>query len=179
MAEMAQYCGTIQRVFKSMSRFVDERDLKIKKSKGIILLEGVMCKGTADFGDCDRSCLHFWREEWLEKLEMEPDYGSRVSSSTKSTNGFVKIRPREAIEATLDRDRRYRGCTFLPQMAEYCGTTRRVLKSMNRFVDERDLKVKIAGGIILLEGILCKGAGEFGRCDRSCHLLWRKEWLEQ
>jgi hypothetical protein len=66
---MEQYCGTTQRVFRRMERFVDERDLRVKKSRGIVLLEGVMCEGTAEFGPCDRSCLVFWREEWLEKLE--------------------------------------------------------------------------------------------------------------
>jgi hypothetical protein len=69
MPEMAQYCGTTQRVLKPMKRFVDERDLLVKKSRGIILLEGVMCQGTAEFGNCDRSCFVFWREEWLEKTE--------------------------------------------------------------------------------------------------------------
>jgi hypothetical protein len=68
MPEMIQYCGTFQRVLKRMQRFVDERDLRVKKASGIILLAGVMCQGTADFGSCDRSCLYFWREEWLEKV---------------------------------------------------------------------------------------------------------------
>ena len=69
MPEQEQYCGTTQRVHKRMERFVDERDLRVKRTKGIILLEGVMCQGTADFGSCDRSCFYFWREEWLEKIE--------------------------------------------------------------------------------------------------------------
>jgi hypothetical protein len=68
MPEMEIYCGTTQRVLKPLQRFVDERDLRVKRSTGIILLEGVMCQGTADFGKCDRSCFYFWREEWLEKV---------------------------------------------------------------------------------------------------------------
>jgi hypothetical protein len=69
MPEMEQYCGTKQRIYKRVERFVDERDLRVKHSKGIVFLEGVICEGTADFGPCDRSCLLFWREEWLERLE--------------------------------------------------------------------------------------------------------------
>lgn len=69
MQEQIQYCGTIHKVQKRMKQFVDERDLRVKKVSGIILLEGVMCQGTADFGSCDRSCLYFWREEWLEKID--------------------------------------------------------------------------------------------------------------
>lgn len=66
---MTPYCGSVQRVFKPMERFVDERDLRVKKCKGLVLLEGVMCEGTTVFGRCDRSCFMFWREEWLEKID--------------------------------------------------------------------------------------------------------------
>jgi hypothetical protein len=65
---MWQYCGTKHRVLKVMEQFLDERDYKIKKSKGIVLLEGVICHGTPVFGQCDRCCHLFWREEWLEKI---------------------------------------------------------------------------------------------------------------
>jgi hypothetical protein len=51
-----------------MEKFLDERDYRVKKCKGIILLEGAICGGTAYFGRCDRACFFFWREEWLEKL---------------------------------------------------------------------------------------------------------------
>lgn len=73
MPEMAQYCGTTQRVFKLLNRFFDERDYQIRRAKGIILLEGVMCQGTALYGPCDRSCFYFWREEWLEKIDGEAE----------------------------------------------------------------------------------------------------------
>jgi hypothetical protein len=65
---MGQYCGTTQRVLQVMERFLDERDYHVKKCKGIILLEGVICHGTPVFGRCDRCCHLFWREEWLEKI---------------------------------------------------------------------------------------------------------------
>jgi hypothetical protein len=64
---MLPYCGTRQKVFKPVTRFVDERNYKIKTPHGIVLLEGVMCTGTEFYGKCDRSCLFFWREEWLER----------------------------------------------------------------------------------------------------------------
>jgi len=64
---MQPYCGTTQKVFKVVARFVDERNYKIKNVRGIVLLEGVMCTGTEFYGNCDRSCLFFWREEWLER----------------------------------------------------------------------------------------------------------------
>ena len=68
LEEMWPYCGKTQRVFKPVEKFLDERDYLMKKCHGIVILDGVMCQGTKDFGPCDRSCFYFWREEWLEKL---------------------------------------------------------------------------------------------------------------
>jgi hypothetical protein len=177
MPEMASYCDTIHRVFKPMMKFLDERDLQVKKSAGIILLEGVMCNGTAGFGSCDRSCLHFWREEWLQKLEEEPR-STHLPHASQQPAHFARVRSLREIEATLDQDRQLRGCAFMPEMAEYCGITLRVLKPVRRFFDERDFKIKTSSGISLLDGVICKGTAEFGSCDRSCFYVWREEWLE-
>jgi hypothetical protein len=68
LPDMYQYSGTQQRVLRSMRYFMDERDYKLKKARGVILLENVICNGTPTFGECDRCCFLFWREEWLEKI---------------------------------------------------------------------------------------------------------------
>lgn len=72
MPEMTVYCDTTQRVFKPVRRFLDERDYRVKKTQGLVLLDGVFCEGTAMFGQCDRGCFYFWREEWLERLDGPP-----------------------------------------------------------------------------------------------------------
>jgi hypothetical protein len=69
MDGMWEYCDTTQVVKKLILRFVDERTLEIKKTRGIVILENVYCNGTLIFGECDRSCYFFWREEWLEKID--------------------------------------------------------------------------------------------------------------
>jgi hypothetical protein len=92
---------------------------------------------------------------------------------------WVRVRPLNDIEATLNHWRQLKGCAFMPEMAEYCGTIQRVFKSMKRFMDERDLRIKKSNGIILLEGVFCRGSAASGGCDRSCFLFWRKEWLEK
>jgi hypothetical protein len=69
MAEMWDYCGTEQRVLKPMQQFLDERDYRVRKTGGIVLLEGAICQGTDYPQGCDRSCFFLWREEWLEKIE--------------------------------------------------------------------------------------------------------------
>jgi hypothetical protein len=91
----------------------------------------------------------------------------------------VRVRPQEEIDATLNNWRQLKGCTFMPEMALYCGTTQRILKRVERFVDERDLRVKRSSGIVLLEGAMCRGTADFGPCDRCCFMFWREEWLEK
>ena len=70
LEEMRPYCNTIQRVFKRVEKFLDEREYLMKKTQGIIILEKVFCRGSRDLGACDRTCFFFWREEWLEKMGM-------------------------------------------------------------------------------------------------------------
>ena len=69
MPEMEPYCGTIQRVFKPVERFINESDYTIRKARGLVLLENVYCQGVAEAGRCDRSCFYFWRTEWLEYID--------------------------------------------------------------------------------------------------------------
>ena len=69
MEEMWALCDTTHKVLKRVEIFLDERSYRTRKCKGIVLLEGVICNGTKDFGPCDRSCFFFWKEEWLEKVE--------------------------------------------------------------------------------------------------------------
>jgi hypothetical protein len=71
MDGMDVYCGTVQRVWKPVRRFVDERDYRVKKTQGVYILEGLICNGTEVYGSCDRSCFFFWRDEWLEKIDQD------------------------------------------------------------------------------------------------------------
>ena len=92
---------------------------------------------------------------------------------------WVRVRTWEEIQPLLDPFKETRGCAFLEDMRQYCGTKQRILKSMERFLDERDYKVKKVNGVILLENVICQGTPAFGKCDRCCFLFWREEWLEK
>ena len=94
-------------------------------------------------------------------------------------NDWVRVRSKEEIEATLNVWKQLKGCMFMPEMLPYCGTTQRVFRRLERFVDERDYHVKESRGIVLLEGLYCQGTSDYGRCDRSCFYFWREEWLEK
>lgn len=137
---------------------------------------------------------NYFIKKWLKQLyTVYMDWKTRLSknaihSPKQAENPYVvslrpgdwvRIRSEDAIRATLNPWKELKGCAFLPYMVEYCGTTQRVLQPVHRFLDERDYKVKRAKGVVLLEGVICRGTPVFGRCDRCCHLFWREEWLEK
>ena len=70
---------------------------------------------------------------------------------------LVRIRSESEIDATLNHWRQLKGCTFMPEMRQYCGTTQHVFKRLERFVDERDLRVKKVSGLVLLQDVFCQG----------------------
>jgi hypothetical protein len=70
MTGMRKYCGKRYRVFKRIENILLETNGDSRKMRDTVILEGVMCDG-AEFGDCDRSCFHFWREAWLKRVEEE------------------------------------------------------------------------------------------------------------
>jgi hypothetical protein len=67
----------------------------------------------------------------------------------------------------------------MEEMWPYCGTTHRVLKKVNRFLDERDYLMKKCKSTFLLDGAICSGTKDFGACDRSCFFFWKEAWLEK
>jgi hypothetical protein len=91
----------------------------------------------------------------------------------------VRVRSRAEIEATLDGWSELKGCGMMPDMWQFCNTSQRVFKVVERFVDERDYRLKKGGGVVLLENLICGGTPDYGRCDRSCFYFWRVEWLER
>lgn len=67
MTGMRKYCGTRCRVYKRVGRIMLESDGQLRTMKNTVLLEGAACDGR-EFGGCDRSCFHFWREIWLKRV---------------------------------------------------------------------------------------------------------------
>jgi hypothetical protein len=122
-------------------------------------------------------------DQWVGKAFPKSTSSSplpvKFSTPGLKAGDLVRVRSKEEIEFTLDRWKELKGCAFLEYMWQYCGTIQRVLKLMERFLDERDYKVKKCKGLVLLEGVLCHGTPVFGRCDRCCHFFWREEWLDK
>jgi hypothetical protein len=119
------------------------------------------------------------RKKILTIQSSTPENISEHPQFKFESGDWVHIRSMQEIEATLDPWKELKGCAFLPSMAAYCETNQKVLQPMQRFLDERDYKVKKVKGIVLLDGVMCTGTPVFGRCDRRCFFFWREEWLEK
>jgi hypothetical protein len=110
---------------------------------------------------------------------MQPAVLRGAGFSPIQAGDLIRIKSKAEIRATLGLWNEMRGCTFMEEMWSYCGTTHRVLKRVEKFMDERSYKIKKARGLVILEDVICQGTVDFGPCDRSCFFFWREEWLEK
>jgi hypothetical protein len=95
---------------------------------------------------------------------------------------WVRIRPKEEIPETLDRENRNLGLHFESDMRLYCGEVHRVLGRVERVIDERNGKMRhIHRDCIVLEGVACRGLSSRHRlfCPRGAYAFWREAWLER
>ena len=92
---------------------------------------------------------------------------------------WVAVKTKEEILATLDVGGRNRGMTFDAEMLPYCGQTFRVLRRVERIIDESSGRIiEPAGVAIILEDVICKA--RFRRsCPRSIFPYWREIWLRR
>jgi len=102
----------------------------------------------------------------IERLNLQP-------------GELVQVSSKEEIMATLDKSQRNRGLWFDSEMLPYCGGIYRVLRRVNRIVDEKTGKiVNMKNPCIVLEGVVCKS--DFHRlCPRSIYPFWRENWLKR
>jgi hypothetical protein len=119
-----------------------------------------------------------WYARYRDK-SIKPSSPPNKTLTVLNAGDQVLVRSEYDIKATLNHWGQLRGCSFAKEMLQYCGSTQRVIKSVERFVDERDLRIRKAKGIVLLEGAICHGTETLGRCDRNCYYFWRVEWLEK
>jgi hypothetical protein len=109
--------------------------------------------------------------------------GTLTKTPTGSTDlqpgELVRIKPKAEIMATLTKDLRNRGLGFEEEMARHCGREARVLRRVDRCIEEgtgRLLRMK--NPCIVLEDTFCEGAYH-ANCPRSIYSFWREIWLER
>jgi hypothetical protein len=92
---------------------------------------------------------------------------------------LVEVCSIEEIVATLNKQNRNRGLLFDGEMTPYCGGIYRVLRRVNRIINEntgRMMEMKFP--CIVLEGVVCKS--DYHRlCPRAIYSYWRENWLKR
>jgi hypothetical protein len=123
--------------------------------------------------------IHIWLSEHTERRDMTSPVVVNAAVSELQAGDRVRVKSSEEIQATLNRWNQLKGTSFTEEMWPFCGTTQQVMKRVNRFLDERDYRMKKCKGMVSLAGIMCEGTIDYGLCDRSCYFFWREEWLEK
>lgn len=200
-APMSRYCGRTLRVLRVLENYYDEVRAGLCEAENAVLLDGATCD-SSQLGNrhCDRKCLHFWKEAWLERVAAPEPGTDREGPKTDATDRTdakrhiptssgqglragtpVRVRDLASIEKTLDERDTLEGVSFVREhMAAYCGRFFLVDRKISQFFDERsDYMVRLPRAY-LLAGVRCDGRQSGGNvhCDRKCALAWHEAWLE-
>ena len=93
---------------------------------------------------------------------------------------LVQIKSKEEIIRTLDVNNRNRGLSFDIEMVPYCGGIYRVLRRVEKIINEKTGKMmKFGNDCIVLEEVVCRSCYSRNRlfCPRSIYPYWREIWL--
>jgi len=95
----------------------------------------------------------------------------------------VRVRSKAEIMATLEDGVRNRGLSFDAEMVPFCGRTMRVLRRVERIIEEETGRMlRLRKDCIMLEGSVCTGLRTGLRrlgCPRAVHAYWREAWLQR
>jgi hypothetical protein len=92
---------------------------------------------------------------------------------------LVRIRSKEEIVRTLNKDLLNRGMGFEAEMARYCGQTARVKSRVERVIDEKTGRMlTMKTPCVILENVVCMGFYNLN-CPREFVPFWREIWLER
>jgi hypothetical protein len=96
---------------------------------------------------------------------------------------LVEIRSKDEIMRTLNNGgNRNRGLSFDVEMVPYCGKIFRVLRRIERIVNDKTGKmIRLPTACIILDGVTCSGCLSMNRlfCPRSIYPYWHEIWLKR
>jgi hypothetical protein len=89
---------------------------------------------------------------------------------------WVDVKSREEILETLDGRGYHRGLPWSSEMLPFCGRRLRVLRRVDRILDETTGRVRDVRGTVILDGSICD---RYLGCARGMPFLWRDAWLRR
>jgi hypothetical protein len=117
-------------------------------------------------------------------LPTYPDLTGRLEQTPTESLGLqpgelVEVRSIDEIRSTLDRRGRNRGLSFDPEMLPYVGRSFRVLRVVERIIEESTGRlVALPGRSVILDRAVC--TARYHRfCPRSVYPYWREIWLRR
>jgi hypothetical protein len=145
-AEMARYCGTRGRIFRSVDKIYDYgRTRLMRRLDGCVLLTELRCDGSAH-GFCQARCYMIWNVAWLRRPK-EPR--AQVAPGHRG-----RIAPADGIDELADGTRRSR---FHCQYTELHAASR----PMGALEIGKELRPFIAGNVTFLTWIVGLGTRYF------------------
>jgi hypothetical protein len=108
----------------------------------------------------------------------------------KTPAGALNLQPGELVEVkthkeilnTVNVHAKNRGLSFDPEMVRYCGGRYRVLRRVERIINEYNGRMmRMPNDCIILEGVTCVGDVSPRRlfCQRAIFPYWRELWLRR
>jgi hypothetical protein len=91
---------------------------------------------------------------------------------------LVEVKSKEEIMAALGPNSKNRGLIFDGEMLPFCGRRARVLKSVDKIIEEHTGRMLHLRDCVILDQVTC--VGRYHRfCPRAIHTYWREAWLRR
>lgn len=95
---------------------------------------------------------------------------------------WVRVKSHREILETVTTDNKNRGMIWDAELLPYCGKTYRVLRRVDRLIDEKTSKMMdMKSPCIVLESVVCQARYSRYRmlCPKQMFPFWREIWLER
>ena len=91
---------------------------------------------------------------------------------------LVEVKSKDEIMAALGPNNKNRGLIFDGEMLQFCGRRARVLKSVDKIIEEHTGRMLRLRDCVILDRVTC--VGRYHRfCPRAIHTYWREAWLRR
>ncbi|GAB7007669.1 hypothetical protein JCM18899A_51440 [Nocardioides sp. AN3] len=91
---------------------------------------------------------------------------------------LVEVKSKDEIMAALGPNSKNRGLIYDGEMLPFCGRRARVLRSVDKIIDEQTGKMIHLRDCVILDEITCMG--RYHRfCPRAIYPYWREAWLKR